>query len=132
FQHLVVQDRRALVEHDDRVVGELLLAQPAAAQEREMNVELRRPVAERARRREMTLNADAIRLAQALELIRRLDRTLVVEAREQGLWIHRSHSPLLELREALADVRDLPEIRRQCLPRLGARADRPDVEVPRP
>src|SRR3954469_4440507 len=70
-QHLVVQYSTTFVECNDRVVRQLLFAHCAGAQEGQLDLEFARASLESPGRGGVAQRAQAARLAQAFELIRR-------------------------------------------------------------
>jgi hypothetical protein len=114
---LIVQHGAVLVERDDRVVRQLLLAQPAGLHELERDLEFAAARAEGAFRGQVAARAEHVGLAQAGELVRSLRGARVVELRQQVLRVDGRRTPADELGKGRAD-----ECRtRQVIGQRGAR-----------
>ena len=81
---LVVQHRTVLIERDDGVVGQLLLAQAAGLHELERDLELAGAGAEGAFGGDVPTAAEPVRFEQGGDLVRGLGRAPVVELRNAG------------------------------------------------
>src|ERR687897_1823331 len=113
FQHLIVQHRSALVEGNNGVVRQLLLALAAGVHEGQRYLEFAASLAEGIRSREMTAHPESIGLTHAVQLVRRFCGAAVVEARDQVAWVDAPKAPEPELRKRLADIGCLAEVLRQ-------------------
>src|SRR5213082_2036447 len=79
LQHLVVQHRAAGIQRDDGVVGQLLLALPAALEECQLDPELRGARRKGALRRPVAARTEPAGLAEAVELVGRFDRARKIQ-----------------------------------------------------
>src|SRR4051794_12647720 len=102
FQHLVVQYGATFVERNDRVVRQLLFAHCARAQERQLDLEFARASLESPGRGGVAQRAQAARLAQAFELVRRFRGSEEIQTPLEVRRIDGRYAPTRQLRKGIA------------------------------
>src|SRR5258708_7552270 len=98
-----MQDGPAIVQRDDGVVRQLLFAQSARLQKRELDFEFRGALGERLRRSDVPARSQLARLTHARQFVGRLRGASVVEMAHESWGIDRSHRPLRERWKRIAD-----------------------------
>src|ERR1700683_4474889 len=92
-EHLIVQHGGGLVEGDDVVVRQFLLAKPAGADVRLLNLKLGRPGGKSARGGVVAERPEAACLAQAGELVVAFDGARKIQARQEPRRIDGGETP---------------------------------------
>ena len=115
---LVVEDRALFVQTDDRGVRKIGLKAADRREESAVDVQLAAAVLESGFRRDVSLGPQAVRLADACDLVRGLDGAPPIQPGEESRWVLRQtesfgHRPALAdgggapLRQPLRDLGDL-------------------------
>ena len=118
LQDLIVQHRACLIQRDDSVVGQLLLALPAGADESLVDVVLAAACGEAGRCRLVTAESDPIGHGEALDLVCSLTSASVVEATQQTVRIDCCEPVAAELGQRISKPcgpRQIPRQGRACL-----------------
>jgi hypothetical protein len=120
----IVKHRGVVIEGDDVAVWQLFLRLARLQQIVDMNLELRLPVAEGARRSAMSAHAAHVGLGEAGNLVVGLPRALEVQRVEQRLGIDLAAVQVVRL----TDECRASALRKMFFRRLG-RSDHANVEV---
>ena len=132
FQHLVVQDGATLIQGDDGVVGKVLLAQAAAGEEGELDLEFRGARLEGAGRGELAAGPEAARLAQAGELVGAISRPRKIEVPDEVWAVDVADAPGGEFLVRIAEEGGGAQVGGQKPARLIPVAAGADLEVSGP